>query len=379
MTAKLFEPLKLRDMQLSNRVVVSPMCQFSASEGVANDWHIMHIGQFATSNPGLIMLEGTAVAPEGRITKKDLCLYSSAHEVALERIISFIRNISKSKIGIQLFHSGRKGSQYPPVGIESAQANDSILPKSEGGWTGLAPSSIRFDDTFPTPKEASIEDLEQIKQDFVNSAIRADRIGLDTIELHFAHGYLLHTFLSAVSNKRNDKFGSNLKNRMRFPLEVFQAVREVWPQNKPLGARISGTDHGLEDESWTIADALIFSQELKNIGCDYLDVSSGFLSPNQKIENYGPGFQVNLAEKIKNTVGLPTFAVGVILNGHQANAIIQTGKADAVCIGRGMLYDPHWTWKAAHDLGEKPQFPPQYARAFSHYYPDMVAAADKTF
>lgn len=369
MTSKLFEPLELRAISLQNRIVVSPMCQFSAEDGAASDWHLMHIGQFAISNPGLILLEGTAVESVGRITESDLCLYSDEQEAALKRIVSFVRENSQSKMGIQLFHSGRKGSQRHPWKV--TESEEAILPRSEGGWNGIAPSSIRFDDTFPIPDEATYQDLEGIKQSFVDSAIRADRIGLDTVELHFAHGYLLHSFLSAVSNKRSDEYGGELKNRMRFPLEVFEAVRNVWPEDKPLGARISGSDHGLKAGSWCIEDAVVFSQALKTSGCDYLDVSSGFLSPDQNIENYGPGFQVDLAERIKNESGIPTFTVGVIVNGNQADDIICSGKADAVCIGRGMLYDPRWTWRAAYDLGETPQFPPQYARAFLHHYPEM--------
>lgn len=375
MTSKLFEPLDLRTISLHNRIVVSPMCQFSANDGAASDWHLMHIGQLAISNPGLILLEGTAVGDDGRITESDLCLYTDEQESALKKIVCFVRKNSQSKIGIQLFHSGRKGSQRHPW--KAGGSEDVILPIPEGGWNGIAPSSIRFDDTFPIPDEATYQDLERIKQSFVDSAIRANRIGLDTVELHFAHGYLLHSFLSAVSNKRSDQYGGELENRMRFPLEVFNAVRSVWPEGKPLGARISGSDHGLETDTWCIEDAVVFSKMLKESGCDYIDVSSGFLSTEQNIENYGPGFQVNLAKRVKEESGLPTFAVGVIVNGNQANEIIGSGKADAVCIGRGMLYDPRWTWRAAHDLGEPPQFPPQYKRAFLHHYPEMFVSTAK--
>jgi len=367
MTSKLFEPLDLREISLHNRIVVSPMCQFSAEGGAVSDWHLMHIGQFAIANPGLILLEGTAVENEGRITESDLCLYNDEHEAALKRIVSFVRKNSQSKMGVQLFHSGRKGSQRHPW--KAGDSEEAILPRSEGGWSGVAPSSIRFDDTFPIPDEATYQDLKRIKQSFVDSAIRAKRIGLDTVELH--------SFLSVVSNKRGDEYGGELENRMRFPLEVFEAVRNVWPEDKPLGARISGSDHGLAADSWCIEDAVIFSQALKASGCDYIDVSSGFLSPEQNIENYGPGFQVDLAKRIKDESGLSTFTVGVIVNGNQANDIIHSGKADAVCIGRGMLCDPRWTWRAAYDLGETPQFPPQYARAFLHQYPNMFVNTGK--
>ena len=338
----------------------------------------MHVGQFAVANPGLIFLEGTSVSPEGRISKGDLCLYTDAQEKGLKRLVDFVKSHSASKLGIQLFHAGRKGSQYRPWDKGTQYGDGDTIPIADGGWHTLGPSKIAYSDKFPVPREMTKDDLVALKLQFVESAIRADRAGIDTLELHYAHGYLLHTFLSPASNQRTDEYGGPLENRLRFPLEVFSAVNEVWPAHKPLGARISGSDYGTDPNGWGLNQAIIFSQKLRDAGADYLDVSGGFLSPDQDIFSvYGPAFQTELAARIRQTTGLPTISVGAITNAHQAENIVETGKADAVALARGMLYNPRWPWHAAHQLKAEPQFPAQYERAFSLGFPDLVFDVDQ--
>lgn len=376
MTYGLFDELTIGAITLTNRIIVSPMCQYSACNGVAGDWHIMHIGQWAVANPGLIFLEGTAVQPDGRITPHDLCLYSGEQEAAISRLADFVHTHGQSKLGVQLFHSGRKGSQNRPWanGIQYGQG-DTLLPEI-GGWEVVAPSAIAYSDDYPVPAELTQFELDAIRHSFVESAKRANRAGVDVLELHYAHGYLLHSFLSPISNQRKDTYGGSLEARMRFPLEVFEAVRQVWPESKPLGARISGSDFGTEPGAWELSDALVFGEALKQRGCEFLDVSGGFLSPHQNfMDAYGRGFQVPLAARVKTETSLPTFTVGAITHAQQADQIIRTGQADAVAIARGMLYDPRWPWHAAHELGVEPSFPPQYERAFAHGYPEMFSNA----
>ncbi len=372
MTYGLFDSLALGSVTLQNRIVVSPMCQYSAPEGVADDWHIMHVGQFAVANPGLIFLEGTAVAPDGRISKDDLCLYNDEQEAGLRRLSRFVSRHSNSKLGIQLFHAGRKGSQYKPWDHGATFGDGDTIVEADGGWRLKAASAIPYSDDFPEPDAATEAELDSIKDAFVQSAVRADRAGIEVLELHYAHGYLLHTFLSQVSNQRTDQYGGSAAARMRFPLEVFKAVRDVWPVGKALGARISGSDFGIYSESWNVEDAVGFGMALKKAGCEFLDVSGGFLSPDQNfVEVYGPGFQVDLAQRVKTEIGLPTISVGAITSPRQADRIIARGAADAVAIARGMLYDPRWSWRAAYQLKAAPQFPPQYERAFALGYPEL--------
>jgi len=372
MTQSLFDSLALGGVTLQNRIVVSPMCQYSAPNGVAGDWHIMHIGQFAVANPGLIFLEGTAIAPDGRISTGDLCLFNDAQEAGLKRLSRFVGEHSGSKLGIQLFHAGRKGSQYKPWEHGAEFGDGDTISVADGGWQPKGPSPIAYSDSFLKPDALTEMELESIISAFVDSAIRADRAGIDVLELHYAHGYLLHTFLSPISNQRTDKYGGSDEARMRFPLDVFRAVRDVWPDNKSLGARISGSDFGTDPESWNVENAVAFGGALKEAGCEFLDVSGGFLSPDQNFaEVYGPSFQVDLAQKIKSEIGLPTITVGAITSPQQADSIISRGAADAVAIARGMLYDPRWPWHAAHQLNATPTFPPQYERAFGLGYPDL--------
>ena len=372
MSSSLFSPFDIGGTTLQNRIIVSPMCQYSAENGVAGDWHIMHIGQFATANPGLIFLEGTAVSPEGRITPYDLCLYNEAQKDGIARVVSFVKAHSDTRIGIQLFHAGRKGSQYRPWDKGTEYGGGDMIAPKDGGWDLSAPSAMAYSDEFACPRELSLSDLDTIKLGFVKSAKLALDAGIDTVELHYAHGYLLHSFLSPISNTRSDIYGGSERNRMRFPLEVFKAVRNIWPHDKPLGARISGSDFGTSEHGNTVENAISFAQALVAEGCDYLDVSGGFLSPDQDFMSaYGPGFQVKLAQQVKAAVNVPVFSVGVISGAQQAEDIIKHGQADAVALARGMLYDPRWPWHAAYKLGVTPKFPPQYERTFSFGYPEM--------
>ena len=374
MSYGLFDELPIGPQSLANRIIVSPMCQYSAHRGVASDWHIMHIGQWAVANPGLIFLEGTAVQPDGRITTHDLCLYTDEQEAAINRLADFVHTHSHSKLGIQLFHSGRKGSQNRPWDNSTQYGQGDTLLKENGGWDLMSPSPIAYSNEYPIPTELKRSDLDVIRHSFVESAKRADRAGVDVLELHYAHGYLLHSFLSPISNQRDDEYGGSLEARMRFPLEVFDAVKQVWPISKPMGARVSGSDFGTDHGAWELIDALVFCKELRQRGCEFLDVSGGFLSPNQSFMRvYGPGFQVPLAARIKAEVNLPTITVGAITHAHQADEIIRSGQADAVAIARGMLYDPRWPWHAAQELGVTPCFPPQYERAFANGYPEMFS------
>ncbi len=365
MSSLLFSPLELGGVTLPNRIVISPMCQYSAEDGCAGNWHIMHIGQFAVANPGLIMLEGTAVEAGGRISVGDLCLYTDEQEEALARLVAFVRMHSDARIGIQLFHSGRKGSR------RTGKQGSGSLSEADGGWLLLGPSNIPYSDEYPVPVEASIDDLVRVENAFVSAAIRAQRAGIDIVELHYAHGYYLHTFLSALSNHRDDDYGGDWERRSRHPLDIFESVRAKLAASVALGARISGDDHGLEPGAWRLDDALRFGQMLVERGAAFLDVSSGYLSPAQHIPNYGPGFQVGLAERVRQETGAPTFTVGVITSGRQAETILRSGAADAIAIGRGALYNPRWPWHAAHELGETPRFPPQYQRVFDLGFPAM--------
>ena len=337
------------------------MCQYSALDGNATDWHLMHLGQYSVSGVGLVIVEATAVEPRGRITKGDLGLYSDKNEKSLERIIEFYRRHGKAKIGIQLAHAGRKGADHLPWEGFGGPLND-----EEGAWQTVAPSAISFGDGWRTPRALEPAGLSEIKKAFVQAACRCERLGFDLIELHAAHGYLLHEFLSPLSNSRSDEYGGSLENRMRFPLEVFAAVRKVWPDRKPFGVRISATDYA--DGGWDIDDSVKFAVELKKIGCDYVDVSGGGLVPYQKIQ-VGPGYQVPFSEKIRRASGIRTMAVGMINDPQKAEEIVSSGKADIVAIDRGMLYDPRWAWHAAEVLRVEAYYPSQYLRCRPSAWP----------
>jgi 2,4-dienoyl-CoA reductase-like NADH-dependent reductase (Old Yellow Enzyme family) len=353
-TSALFQPITLRELRLPNRIVVSPMCQYSAIDGNASDWHLIHLGQLALGGAGLLCIEASAIEAIGRITPNCLGLYSDDNEAALRRLITGLRRHSDMPLAIQLAHAGRKASSHTPWD------GGKLIEQKAGGWGAIAPSAFPFASSEPPPREMNVADLARVCEAFVRSAQRAAALGIDAIELHAAHGYLLHQFLSPLSNRRGDNYGGPLANRMRFPLEVFSAVREVWPEAKPLGVRISASDW--IDGGWDLTQSIEFSKQLKALGCDWIDASSGGLAPEQKI-SLSPGYQVPFAEAIRNATGLPTMAVGLITDPRQAEEIVAAGRADMVALARGMLYEPHWAWRAAAELGGEVSAPKQYWRA----------------
>lgn len=352
--SQLFSPASLGRLTLDNRIVVAPMCQYSANDGTLTDWHLMHLGQYAVSGAGLVFVEASGVEPEGRITPGCPGLYSNENEAAMARVIKFFRDYGAAKIGIQLAHAGRKASADLPWNGGTALAADN------GAWETVSPSAEPYAEGWHTPTALTAQGMERVRQAFVQAAKRAVRLGFDVLEVHAAHGYLLHQFLSPISNKRDDQYGGSLENRMRFPLEIFQAVRNAAPDT-PLGVRFSATDW-VEGSRWALEDSTTFSHELKARGCDFIDVSSGGNSPLQKIE-VGAGYQTGFASHIKRETGLTTMAVGMITEPRQAETIIATGQADFVALARGMLYDPRWPWHAAEALRAQPNFPPQYMRS----------------
>ncbi|MHB8668177.1 MAG: NADH:flavin oxidoreductase/NADH oxidase [Burkholderiales bacterium] len=354
MTSALFQSIKLRELNLPNRIMVSPMCQYSAAEGNASDWHLIHLGQLALGGVGLLCIEATAVEAIGRITPGCLGLYSDDNEKSLRHLIHALRRHADTPLAIQLAHAGRKASSHTPW-----DGGKLIAPEA-GGWEPIAPSALPFSPAEAAPREMDERDLTRVREAFVNTAQRAQRLGLDAIELHAAHGYLLHEFLSPLSNQRSDGYGGSLENRMRFPLEVFAAVRKVWPQAKPLGVRISASDW--IEGGWDLAQSIELARRLKALGCDWIDASSGGLAPGQKI-TLGPGYQVQFAEAIRRETGIPTIAVGLITEPKQAEDIVASGRADMVALARGLLYEPHWAWRAAAELGGEVSAPKQYWRA----------------
>jgi 2,4-dienoyl-CoA reductase-like NADH-dependent reductase (Old Yellow Enzyme family) len=357
----------LRELRLANRIVVSPMCQYSAVDGRATDWHTIHWGQLLQSAAAMFTIEATAVSAIGRITFGCLGLYDDACEQALgERLAIARANAPSMPVAIQLAHAGRKGSSQVPW--DGGQ----LIKVDQGGWIPLAPSAIAHLEHEPPPKAINAATLAQIKREFVEAAGRALRIGVCALELHMAHGYLLHEFLSPLSNKRKDAYGGSFDNRIRFPLEVFTAVREVWPQDKPLGVRISATDW--VDGGWTIDDSIEFAHRLQTLCCDWIDVSSGGISPAQKIP-LGPGYQVPLARAIRASTSIPIMAVGLITEAKQAEAIIASRDADLIAMARAMLWDPRWPWHAAATLGAQIQASQQYWRSAPRDAANVIAHA----
>ncbi len=357
--SKLFSPFSLRALEIQNRIVVSPMCQYSASDGSPTDWHWAHLGSLALSGAGLLCIEATAVTAEGRITSGDLGLYSDSNEEGLAAILRMIRAVAPIRVAMQLAHAGRKASSREPWN------GGQQLSPAEGGWTAEAPSAVPHAATETAPRALGRADLTRLREAFASATVRAARLGVDALELHAAHGYLLHEFLSPVANRRDDEYGGPIENRMRFPLEVFDAVRAAFPAERPVGVRISATDwleESAAEPSWTLEQSLAFARELKARGCDWIDVSSGGVSPRQKIRP-GPGYQVPFAEIIRSETGLATIAVGLITEPRQAEAIVAEGRADLVALARGMLFDPRWPWRAAVELGGSVTAPRQYWRA----------------
>lgn len=358
----LFQPFFLRGLQLDNRIVVSPMCQYSADCGQATAWHQTHLGALSLSGAALLMIEATAVSPEGRITPGCLGLWDDATEAALAGTLAAIRPYAQMPIGIQIAHAGRKASSARPW------EGGALLPVESGGWETIGPSAVPQRPEERPPRAMTEADLARVCDAFVATARRAVRLGLAAIELHAAHGYLLHEFLSPIANQRTDAYGGSRENRMRYPLEVFEAVRAAVPDPIPVGVRVSCTDW--VEGGWTLEDSVTFAQALRARGCDWVDASSGGVSPLQQIP-LSTGYQVPFAEAIRRDAGMPTIAVGLINAPHEAEAIIAEGRADLVAMGRAFLYNPHWAWMAAADLGATVKAPPQYWRAFPRHAKDL--------
>lgn len=348
----LFSPLKIREVEFKNRIGVSPMCQYSSEDGFVNDWHLVHLGSRAVGGAGLIIVEAAAVAPEGRITPRDLGIWNDEHIAGLKKIVNFIHS-QGSIAGIQLAHAGRKASTREPWN------GGSFIPDEEGGWQTLAPSAIPFSEEHSTPRALSPEDITRIKIEFQDAARRAFDAGFKVVEVHAAHGYLIHEFLSPLSNKRSDEYGGSFENRIRLLLEVVEAVRIPWPEHLPLFVRISATDW--VEGGWTKEDSLALSEILRTKGVDLIDCSTGGNVPKASIPA-GPGYQVEFSEALKQT-GILTAAVGIITSPEQAESIIADGKGDMVLLARQMLRDPYFPLHAAKALGVDIPWPVQYERA----------------
>jgi 2,4-dienoyl-CoA reductase-like NADH-dependent reductase (Old Yellow Enzyme family) len=359
---KLFTPIQLGGITLPNRVVIAPMCQYSADDGSMTDWHLAHLGGMACSGAGLFVVEKTNVTREGRITHGCTGLYSDHNEQAMARAVQVYRGITKNPIGIQIGHAGRKASAQVPW------AGGKALGPGEDPWPTVAPSPIPFGEGWHVPREFTKEDLRHLLEAYVAATVRAKRIGFDLVELHSAHGYLLHQFCSPLSNQRKDEYG---KDRTKFPLEVAAAVREVWPKDRALGLRMNATDW--MEGGWTPEDAVRYARELHKLGYDFVCVSSGATVPQAKIP-VAPGFQVPFAEKVRKETGIKTRAVGMIADPEQAEAIVASGKADMVAMARAILDNPRWVWHAAERFGVKIDYPLQYARSHPSLWPGAAIA-----
>ncbi len=351
--ALVFEPLKIRSLELKNRIVVSPMCEYSSEDGFANDWHLVHLGSRAVGGAALVITEATSVSPEGRISPQDLGIWKDDHIPFLQRITSFIKQ-QGSIPGIQLAHAGRKASHHRPW--EGGKA----LAPNEGAWKTVAPSEVPFKEDEPAPESLTREGLEKVKNDFVAATKRALKAGFQVAELHAAHGYLLHEFLSPLSNKRTDEYGGSFENRIRFVVEITEAVRAVWPDELPLFTRISATDW--VEGGWTDSDSVALSKVLKTKGVDLIDCSTGGNVPGAKIPT-GPLYQLPFSERIKKEAGMLTGAVGLITKAQEIEDIIANGKADVVLLARQLLRDPYFPLHAAKELGVDVRWPSQYLRA----------------
>ncbi len=350
----LFEPFQLRGVTLRNRIGVSPMCEYSSVDGFAGDWHLVHLGSRAVGGAGLVFTEAAAVTAEGRISPSDLGIYDDAHVAMLSRITAFVA-AQGAVPGIQLAHAGRKASTKRPW-----DGNGNV-PPSSGGWTDvLAPSPIAFEPDMLVPHEIDEARIAQVIDTFARAAKRAERAGFQVVELHGAHGYLMHEFLSPLSNRRTDRYGGSFDNRVRFVREVVEAVRRVWPERYPLVLRISASDWA--PGGWTIDDSVELARVVAPLGVDLIDASSGGAIPDARIIT-GPGYQVPFAERIRRESGVPTAAVGMITDPQQAEAIVADGQADIVLLARELLRDPYWPLRAAHALGLEPAYPAQYERA----------------
>jgi 2,4-dienoyl-CoA reductase-like NADH-dependent reductase (Old Yellow Enzyme family) len=359
----LFSPLSLGPLTLPNRIIIAPMCQYSAHEGLAQDWHLMHYGSLSLSGAGLLIMEATAVEAEGRISAADLGLWDDATEAALGRVLAAIRLHSPMPVSVQLAHAGRKASCALPW------KGGQFISPGGGGWLPCAPSPRPYNPGEQAPQALDAAGVARVRESFVASARRAARLGFDAVELHAAHGYLLHEFLSPLTNQRADEYGGSLENRIRLVLETFTAMRAALPASMPIGVRISATDWVAG--GWDLPQSVELAKRLKEVGAAYIHVSSGGLAPEQKIA-LGPGYQVSFAETIRKESGLTTIAVGLITEAKQAEAIVSSGQADAVALGRAMLYDPRWPWHAAAELGEQADCPPQYLRCQPHGLKELL-------
>jgi 2,4-dienoyl-CoA reductase-like NADH-dependent reductase (Old Yellow Enzyme family) len=352
--AHLFDPLVIRDVKFANRAFVSPMCQYSSTDGYANDWHFVHLGSRAVGGGGLVFTEATAVLPEGRISPQDLGIWSDDHIEPLARIVRFIHE-QGSVAGIQLAHAGRKASTYRPWG------GNGRVPESEGGWNKVvAPSAIAFADHYPMPQALSTEGIHEVVTGFAEAARRACEAGFRVIEIHAAHGYLIHEFLSPLSNRRTDAYGGSFENRTRILREIVTAVRRVWPERAPVFVRISATDW--VEGGWDIEQSVELALQVQELGVDLIDCSSGGNVATAKIP-VGPGYQTAFAEQIRRECDILTGTVGMITSPVQAEHVIATGQADAVILAREMLRDPYWPLRAARELGQTMAWPVQYLRA----------------
>lgn len=351
----LFDPLTIRSVEFRNRIFISPMCQYSAEDGLVNDWHLVHLGSRAVGGAALVIAEATSVSAEGRISPADTGIWSMGHADAFRRITAFVHG-QGAVAGIQLAHAGRKAStQIPWVG-------NGMLAPADGGWQAVAPSAIAFSPDYPNPRALGASELDEIEAQWVAATSFALDAGFDVIELHMAHGYLLHEFLSPLANQRTDQYGGSLENRMRFPLRVARAVRQAWPERLPLFVRLSVTDWA--EGGWDVEQSVTLAKALRDVGVDLIDCSSGGLVAHAKIP-VGPGYQVPFAERIRHDAGIATGAVGMITEAEQANEIIAAGRADAVSLAREFLRDPYWPMHAAKALGAEVRWPAQYLRAKS--------------
>ncbi|HEX7854570.1 MAG TPA: NADH:flavin oxidoreductase/NADH oxidase [Sphingobium sp.] len=361
--SKLFEPITIGAHTLANRIIIAPMCQYSAVDGQMTDWHTQHLGSLAQSGAAMLTIEATAVEPEGRISYGDVGLWDDATEAAMGRVVESVRRWSDMPIAVQLAHAGRKASTDLPW-----HGGKQIAPGHDNGWQTLAPSAIPFDAHENPPVALDRAGLDRIREAFAAAARRAARLGLDAVQIHCAHGYLLHEFLSPISNRREDDYGGSLENRMRFPLEIFDAVRAAFPADKAVTVRVSGTDW--VEGGWDVEQTAVFAQALEARGCSAIHVSSGGLDPHQQIP-VGPSYQVPLARAVKEAVAMPVVAVGLITDFEQAEAIIATGDADMIALARTILYDPRWPWHAAAHLGAQVKVSPQFLRSQPIRYRDL--------
>lgn len=365
MTVPLFSPFKLRSVEFANRIGVSPMCQYSSLDGFASHWHLVHLGSRAQGGAGLVIVEASAVVAEGRISSADLGIWKDAHVPALARITSFLHS-QGARAGIQLAHAGRKGSMAPP------QEGERLLLPSNGGWQTVAPSALAFSPNYAVPLSLDRAGIDAVVEAFRKATRRALVAGFDFVEIHAAHGYLLHQFLSPLSNNRTDSYGGSFQNRARLVLEVVAAVRAEWPPHLPLFVRISATDW--VEGGWDIEEALQLARLFREQRVDLVDVSSGGLVPNAKVPS-SPGYQVEFAARVRQEALIPSAAVGLITDPNQANDVIARGHADLVLLGREFLYDPYWPIHAAASLNEQASWPPQYLRAAPAQSPPRAAVS----